>query len=161
VFQFPRKGGKPGDRRRSALAACNAFPAGVGLHPEVGRPRRQLRPVQTRESEMAGWFELSKSTSGQFRFVLKAANAKTVLTSQMYKSAAAAKNGIASVQSHCAKAANFEKKVATNGQPYFTLNASNKQVIGNSQMYASTTARDAGIESVRTIGRSATIKDLT
>jgi uncharacterized protein YegP (UPF0339 family) len=110
---------------------------------------------------MAGWFELSKSANGQFRFTLKAANSRTILTSQMYQSAAAAKNGIASVQSNCAKVANFEKKVAGNGKPYFTLNASNKQVIGNSQMYASAAARDAGIASVQGNGRSATVMDLT
>ena len=34
---------------------------------------------------MAGWFELSKSSDGQFRFVLKAGNAETVLTSELYK----------------------------------------------------------------------------
>ena len=33
---------------------------------------------------MAGWFELSKSTDDQFRFVLKADNAQTILTSQQY-----------------------------------------------------------------------------
>jgi len=33
---------------------------------------------------MPGWFELSKSTDDQFRFVLKADNAQTILTSQQY-----------------------------------------------------------------------------
>ena len=44
---------------------------------------------------MAGWYELSKSSDGQFRFVLKAGNAETILTSELYKSKAAAENGIA------------------------------------------------------------------
>ncbi len=30
---------------------------------------------------MAGWFELSKSSDNQFRFVLKAGNGETILTS--------------------------------------------------------------------------------
>lgn len=29
---------------------------------------------------MAGWFELSKSSDNQFRFVLKAGNGETILT---------------------------------------------------------------------------------
>ena len=33
---------------------------------------------------MSGWYEVSKSSNGQFRFVLKAANAETILTSELY-----------------------------------------------------------------------------
>ncbi len=33
---------------------------------------------------MSGWYEVSKHSSGQFRFVLKAANAETILTSELY-----------------------------------------------------------------------------
>ena len=32
---------------------------------------------------MAGWFELSKSSDNQFRFVLKAGNGETILTSEL------------------------------------------------------------------------------
>ncbi len=32
---------------------------------------------------MAGWFELSKSSDNQFRFVLKAGNGETILTSEV------------------------------------------------------------------------------
>ena len=49
---------------------------------------------------MAGWFELSKSKNDQFRFVLKAGNAETILVSELYTTKAAAQNGIASVQSN-------------------------------------------------------------
>lgn len=35
---------------------------------------------------MAGWYELSKSKDEQFRFVLKAGNAETIFTSELYKS---------------------------------------------------------------------------
>ncbi|HCA22848.1 MAG TPA: hypothetical protein DEP32_01680, partial [Pseudomonas sp.] len=51
---------------------------------------------------MAGWYELSKSADGQFRFVLKAGNAETILTSELYTVRASAENGIASVQKNCA-----------------------------------------------------------
>jgi uncharacterized protein YegP (UPF0339 family) len=109
--------------------------------------------------DMAGWFELGKSSDGQFRFVLKAGNAETILTSELYKSRAAAENGIASVQSNCALDERYERKTSTNGKPYFNLKAANHQVIGSSQMYASEASRDNGIGSVKNNGASSTIKD--
>lgn len=109
---------------------------------------------------MAGYFELSKSSDGQFRFVLKAGNHETILTSELYKTRAAAENGIESVQKNCAEASRYEKKVAVNGKHHFNLKAANHQVIGSSQMYASEGACDNGIESVKTNGKSTTVKDL-
>lgn len=110
---------------------------------------------------MAGWYELSNSSDGQFRFVLKAGNAETILTSELYKSRAAAENGIASVQSNCAQDERYERKTASNGKSFFNLKAANHQIIGSSQMYSSETARDGGITSVKSNGSSSTIKDNT
>lgn len=110
---------------------------------------------------MAGWFELSKSTDDQFRFVLKAGNGEIILTSELYKARASADNGIASVQTNCSDDARYERKQSANGKEYFNLKAANHQIIGTSQMYASTQSRDAGIESVKTNGVSKTIKDNT
>jgi len=109
---------------------------------------------------MSGWFELKKAPSGQFRFNLKAGNAETVLTSESYKAKASAKNGIASVQKNCGKKSNFNKLVAKNGKFYFTLKAANNQIIGNSQMYASESGRDNGVESVMKNGKSKTVKEV-
>lgn len=108
---------------------------------------------------MAAWFELSKSSDGQFKFVLKAGNAETVLTSELYKSKGAAEGGIASVQTNCADDGRYEKKVSTNGKHFFVLKAGNHQVIGSSQMYANEAARDAGIASVKANGATETVKD--
>ena len=110
---------------------------------------------------MAGWFELSKSTDGQFRFVLKAGNAVTILTSELYKTKASAEAGIASVQKNCPTDGRYEKKIASNGKFFFNLKATNGQVIGSSQMYASEASRDGGIESVKTNGVSTTIKAIS
>ncbi len=108
---------------------------------------------------MAGWFELNKNDKGQFNFVLKAGNSEVILKSEQYESKAAAENGIASVQKNCSADANYERKDATDGRPYFNLKAANHQIIGTSQMYASAANRDAGIESVKTNGGSTTTKD--
>ncbi len=45
-----------------------------------------------------GWYELKLAKDGQFLFNLKAANSQVILTSELYKTRAAAENGIASVQ---------------------------------------------------------------
>jgi len=110
---------------------------------------------------MTGWFELDNSNNGQFRFVLKAGNAETILTSEIYTTKAAAENGIESVQKNAPLNDRYEKKTAANGKPYFNLKAGNHQIIGTSQMYATEQARDAGIASVKTNGVSTVIKDKT
>lgn len=110
---------------------------------------------------MAGWYEISKSSDGQFKFVLKAGNAETILSSELYKARASADNGIASVQANSGNDDRYERKTASNGKPYFNLKATNGQVIGTSQMYASEDSRDNGIQSVKTNGSTTTIKDLT
>ena len=108
---------------------------------------------------MSGWFELTKNDKGHFHFVLKAANAETILSSEVYQAKSSAEHGIASVQANCALDERYERKVATNGKPFFNLKASNGQVIGSSQMYASEANRDAGIASVKANGSSKTVKE--
>lgn len=110
---------------------------------------------------MAGWFELSKSSDGQFRFVLKAGNAETILTSELYKARGSAEAGISSVRSNCALAERYEKKLSSNDKHYFNLKSANHQIIGTSQMYASAQSRDTGIASVMANGSSQTVKDYT
>lgn len=110
---------------------------------------------------MAGWYELSKSRDGQFRFVLKAGNAEIILTSELYTTRASAQNGIASVQANSPDDARYELKEAANGKFHFNLKAANHQVIGTSQMYASEATRATGIASVKNNGPTTTIKDLT
>lgn len=110
---------------------------------------------------MAGWFELGKSSDGQYRFILKAGNGETILTSELYKAKASAQNGIESVQKNSPDEARYERKTAANGKAFFNLKAANSQVIGTSQMYASEPSRESGIASVKANGATTTIKDNT
>lgn len=110
---------------------------------------------------MPGWFELSKSSDDQYRFVLKAGNAETILTSESYKSKSSAENGIASVQANCSNDDRYDRLESTNGRFYFNLKAANHQIIGSSQLYASASSRDGGITSVKNNGGTTTIKDNT
>ena len=107
---------------------------------------------------MLGWYELAKSSDGQFRFILKAGNGETILASELYKAQQSAEIGIASVQKNCADDAHFERKESHNGKHYFNLKAINHQVIGTSQMYATAATREAGIDSVKSNGHTKTIK---
>ncbi len=110
---------------------------------------------------MAGVFELKATSDGQFVFNLKAGNGEVILTSEHYQAKDSAINGIASVQKNAATDANFERKEASNGDPYFVLKAANAQVIGQSEMYSSEAAMENGIESVKKNAPDATVKDLS
>lgn len=110
---------------------------------------------------MAGCFELSNSTDGQFRFTLKTGTGDTLLTSELYKTKSSAENGIASVQANSAQEERYERKTAANGKPFFNLKAANHQVIGTSSMHASEAAREAAIASAKVDGSSTTVKDNT
>jgi uncharacterized protein YegP (UPF0339 family) len=102
-------------------------------------------------------YEIKADASGKFRFNLKAGNGQIILSSQGYASKADALNGIASVQKHSADDANFERKDSAKGEPYFVLKAKNGVVIGQSEMYSSTAARDNGIASVQKNGPSTNV----
>jgi hypothetical protein len=97
---------------------------------------------------MPGKFLLKTAKDGQFYFNLKASNGEVILTSEMYTEKRGALNGIASVIKNSPDAKRYNKLVSKSGKPYFTLRAGNNQVIGNSEMYDSEKARDAGIQSV-------------
>ena len=51
--------------------------------------------------------------------------------------------------------ARYERKESSNGKPYFSLKASNGQVIGKSEMYESAASMENGIESVKKNGPDA------
>ena len=95
-----------------------------------------------------GKFEVSVRKNGEFQFNLKATNGQVILSSEGYNTKAACLNGVESVKKNAADPKRFEKKVAKNGKPFFCLKASNGQVIGQSQMYASEKTCDNGIASV-------------
>ena len=92
-------------------------------------------------------FELKKKGE-QFHFVLKAGNGQVILSSEMYNTKAAAKNGIESVQKNCSNENLYERKTAKNGKFHFNLKSTNGQIVGSSQMYAAESGMNNGIQSV-------------
>lgn len=93
-------------------------------------------------------FEISMRKNGEFQFNLKASNGEVILTSEGYTTKSACLNGVESVKKNATVEERYEKLVAKNGKPYFNLKATNGQIIGQSQMYASERNRNNGIVSV-------------
>jgi len=109
---------------------------------------------------VAGTYRLKKS-GAQFWWVLKAGNGETILQSEMYNSKDGANTGIASCRRNSPFDANYSRLTATNNLPYFVLRAGNAEVIGTSETYSSTQARDNGIQSCKDNGPTAPTIDET
>ena len=95
-----------------------------------------------------GKFVITLRKNGEFQFNLKATNGQVILTSEGYTTKAACLNGVESVKKNAQLEERFEIKEAKNGKPFFNLKASNGQVVGSSQMYASERTMKEGIASV-------------
>ena len=108
-----------------------------------------------------GKFVVSTRKNGEYQFNLLATNGQVILTSEGYTTKAACLNGIESVKKNAQVEARFEIKVAKNGKPFFNLKATNGQVIGASQMYASETTMKNGIKSVMNNAPEAPVIDET
>lgn len=106
-----------------------------------------------------GSFLITKRANGEFQFVLKAGNGQVILSSEGYSTKAACENGVESVKKNSQDEARFEKLESKNGKPYFNLKATNGQIIGHSEMYESTSARDNGMESVMKNAKDAAVKE--
>ncbi len=108
---------------------------------------------------MSGKFHLKRSSNGQFHFNLLASNGQTILTSELYKAKESALNGIESVRKNSQREGAFEIKASGNEKHYFVLKATNGQVVGQSQMYASRSSAEHGSESVKRHATAAVLLD--
>ena len=106
-------------------------------------------------------FEIYKDKRGEFRFRLKARNGQTILASEGYSAKAGCNNGIESVRKNSGDDNRYDRLESKSGKPYFNLKASNGQVIGNSEMYSSTSAMENGIASVKKNAPEAKVEDLS
>ncbi len=110
---------------------------------------------------MAGYFEITARSDGQFMFNLKAGNHEVILTSEAYTTKAACMNGIESVKTNASDDGRYRRTTTPDGQFRFALEAANGQAIGASEYYETATALDRGIESVKRSAPDAEVKDLT
>lgn len=110
---------------------------------------------------MSGKFEIYEDKAGEFRFRLKAGNGQVILASEGYKAKSGVTNGVESVRKNAPDDARYERKDTKSGQFMFNLKSTNGQVIGTSEQYTTTAARDNGIESVKTNAPDASVDDQT
>jgi uncharacterized protein YegP (UPF0339 family) len=94
-------------------------------------------------------FIIILGTNRQFYFKLIAGNNEAILSSEGYLTKQGCVAGIASVKANSMYNTRYIKRVANDGQYYFTLHGSNGQVIGVSEMYHYSQSRDNGILSVK------------
>lgn len=106
-------------------------------------------------------YYIKKATNGQFYFTLTGGNGETILTSEMYVTKQGCERGIDSVRANSPYDSNYRRKESVSNQSYFNLVAGNNEIIGTSEMYSSSQAREVGISSVKTNGPRATVVDLT
>ena len=108
---------------------------------------------------MAGKFETYTGKNGKHYFRLKAGNGETILTGQGYKAKADCANGVESVRKNSQRDGAFETKTTKNGAHYFVLKATNGQVVGQSEMYKSSSGCANGIKSVMKNAPDAEVKE--
>lgn len=108
-----------------------------------------------------GKYHVHKSPSKQYYWNLRAGNGERILQSEMYTSKGAAFGGINSCKENSGSADRYEKRTSNDGKPYFILRAKNNEVIGVSETYSSTQARDAGIASCMANGPTSGTQDDT
>ena len=106
-------------------------------------------------------FQIFVGTNDQYYFRLIAGNGEKILGSEGYISKSSCENGISSVKANAPLDQRYQRKTASNGQYYFTLTAANGQTIGVSEMYASESGRENGIEAVKKTAPDAPVEDIS
>lgn len=107
-----------------------------------------------------GKYHVSKSGS-QYYWNLRGGNGERVLQSEMYTTKGAAFGGISACKENSPHDDRYQRLIAKNGQPYFTLLARNGAVIGVSETYSSAQARDNGIAACKFHGPTSSTQDDT
>jgi uncharacterized protein YegP (UPF0339 family) len=105
-------------------------------------------------------FELKKTKSGKFHFILKAGNGEVVLTSEHYEDNRAVRNGILAVLGYAHDDARYERRTSKRGDGHwFVLTEPDGRVIGVSEIYTSAAGMENGIASLKSHARGAAVPD--
>lgn len=110
-----------------------------------------------------GRFETYKGDDGLHYFQLLAANGERLIRSDGYKSLSSAKGGITSTKTNGADAARFAVQETDQGEAYFTLVASNGQLLALSDTYATkegaARAIDTAMKTLKTASTAAALAE--
>jgi len=118
-------------------------------------------PTTEMRDRKRGRFEIYKDKAGEFRFRLKAGNGQIILASEGYAQRPSADGRISEVRRNASDDAQYERKETASGHFRFNLKAANGQVIGTSDTFTSSAARDEAIATVKKTAADADTIDLT
>jgi uncharacterized protein YegP (UPF0339 family) len=104
-------------------------------------------------------FIITRRVNKEYQFNLKAVNGEIILTSEGYLQKSSCRKGIESVKIHSKVDKMYERRIASNGKNYFCLKSANGKVIGQSQLYSSSSSMEHGIQSVKISAVEAEIID--
>ena len=110
---------------------------------------------------MAARFEMKKTRSGQYVFVLKTAAGRILLTSEPYRRRAGALGGILSVRENAGRPEWFERRSARADQSYFVLTTAEGRVLGCGPLLSSRHAMEKSVHAVMAHGPAADSVDAT
>jgi len=107
-------------------------------------------------------YEINKDRAGEYRFLLRAINGEPILaSSEGYNTKAGCLNGIQACRENCRLDNNYQRKIASDGQYYFTLMGGNYKTLGISEYYPTLAARENGIAACKRDGPTSNIEDKT
>jgi uncharacterized protein YegP (UPF0339 family) len=106
-------------------------------------------------------FQIRKQANNHYRFIVKAGNGLTVLTSESYKSMDNCLGGIESLKESVMDNNRYELRKSLNMKHYFIVMDAEGVMIGSSEMYESSSGRDIGIGLLKMNVPLADIEDLT
>lgn len=107
-------------------------------------------------------FQTFKDKKEEFRFLLRAKNGEPILhSSEGYSSKQGCFVGIGSVKANAPYDFRYYRGKTANGQYYFTISASNGNILGMSEFYQTEQGRDSGIAAVKRDAPDAPTEDLT
>jgi uncharacterized protein len=92
---------------------------------------------------------------------MKSRNGQTILTSEAFRTKEDCLNAIESVKQNASDKDRYEFKKSLNQKHYFNLIDLKGEVISSSELYESSSGRDAGIGLLKLIVSVAVIEDLT
>lgn len=118
--------------------------------------------LSSQERVVSATFVITPTPDDQYRFELRAANGRIVLTGEKYFRRSKVKSDIASAMMNAPIDAQYERKTSrTTWNPYFVLKSADGELIGTSEEYSSNSAREKGIAYVQHVASSATMIDET
>lgn len=109
----------------------------------------QIHPKSSALPRSTGVFEVYQDKGGSYRFRLKNADGRVVLSSDPYRSKRSCLRAINRVRNYAIQDSQFERKMTEGGRFQFRIKAKNNHVIARSPAFKDPARRDAALATVR------------